>query len=41
MTEELEPVAPLDLAAQRARLGDRVERAIERVVQHGRFIMGP
>jgi dTDP-4-amino-4,6-dideoxygalactose transaminase len=38
---ELEPVAPLDLAAQRARLGDRIERAIARVVEHGRFVMGP
>jgi dTDP-4-amino-4,6-dideoxygalactose transaminase len=41
VTEELEPVTPLDLAAQRARLGDRIERAIARVVEHGRFIMGP
>ena len=41
MTENLEPVAPLDLAAQRARLGDRIERAIQRVVEHGRFVMGP
>lgn len=39
MTEE--PITPLDLGAQRARLGDRIERAIQRVVEHGRFIMGP
>jgi dTDP-4-amino-4,6-dideoxygalactose transaminase len=36
-----EPIAALDLGAQRARLGDRIERAIQRVVEHGRFIMGP
>ena len=41
MTENVEAVAPLDLAAQRSRLGDRVEQAIQRVVEHGRFIMGP
>ncbi len=35
-------IAPLDLAAQAGRLrGDRIERAIQRVVEHGRFIMGP
>ena len=36
-----EPITALDLAAQRARLGDRIERALQRVVEHGRFIMGP
>jgi dTDP-4-amino-4,6-dideoxygalactose transaminase len=41
MTEELEPVAPLDLAAQPGPLGDRIDRAIQRVMEHGRFIMGP
>jgi dTDP-4-amino-4,6-dideoxygalactose transaminase len=41
MPEDLEPIAALDLAAQRARLGDGIERAIRRVVEHGRFIMGP
>jgi dTDP-4-amino-4,6-dideoxygalactose transaminase len=38
------PVAPIpfiDLAAQRARLGDRIEAAIGRVLDHGRFILGP
>jgi dTDP-4-amino-4,6-dideoxygalactose transaminase len=34
-------IAPLDLAAQRARLDGRVERAMQRVVEHGQFIMGP
>lgn len=36
------PVIPfIDLAAQRRRLGDRLERAITRVLDHGTFIMGP
>lgn len=35
------PLAFVDLRAQRQRLGDRVDRAIERVLDHGQFIMGP
>lgn len=35
------PIQLLDLAAQRARLGGRIEAAIARVVEHGVFIMGP
>jgi len=31
----------VDLGAQRARLGDRIERAIGRVLDHGQFIFGP
>jgi dTDP-4-amino-4,6-dideoxygalactose transaminase len=31
----------IDLQAQRARLGNRIEEAMERVLQHGRFINGP
>ncbi|MCH7825751.1 MAG: DegT/DnrJ/EryC1/StrS aminotransferase family protein [Acidobacteria bacterium] len=31
----------IDLAAQRARLGDRIEKAMARVLDHGRFILGP
>jgi dTDP-4-amino-4,6-dideoxygalactose transaminase len=31
----------IDLQAQRARLGDRIDTAIARVLEHGRFIMGP
>jgi dTDP-4-amino-4,6-dideoxygalactose transaminase len=31
----------IDLVAQRRRLGDRVERAIARVLDHGHFILGP
>ena len=31
----------IDLDAQRRRLGERIPRAIERVLSHGGFIMGP
>ncbi len=31
----------IDLAAQRAQLGDRINTAIERVLAHGQFILGP
>lgn len=31
----------VDLQAQRSRLGDRIDRAIARVLNHGGFIMGP
>jgi dTDP-4-amino-4,6-dideoxygalactose transaminase len=31
----------IDLAAQRERLGDRIERAIANVFQHGQFVLGP
>ena len=31
----------IDLAAQRARLGNDIENAIARVLNHGRFILGP
>ena len=41
MTSAPEPVALLDLAAQRRRLGEGLDRAIRRVMDHGRFIMGP
>lgn len=36
------PMLPfVDLAAQRRRLGERIDSAIARVLDHGRFIMGP
>jgi dTDP-4-amino-4,6-dideoxygalactose transaminase len=43
MTNENKPVIPafIDLAAQAERLGDKVERAIARILQHGQFILGP
>jgi dTDP-4-amino-4,6-dideoxygalactose transaminase len=31
----------IDLQAQRRRLGDRIEKAIAAVLEHGQFIMGP
>ncbi len=34
-------IAFIDLAAQRQRLGNRIDEAIARVLAHGRFIMGP
>jgi dTDP-4-amino-4,6-dideoxygalactose transaminase len=36
-----EPIAFVDLKAQRHRLGARIDQAITRVVDHGGFIMGP
>ncbi len=35
------PIPFIDLQAQRRRLGDRVERAMARVLDHGRYILGP
>jgi len=35
------PIPFIDLAAQRRRLGQRIDDAILRVVNHGGFIMGP
>src|SRR5690242_4106992 len=36
-----QPVAFIDLQAQRARIADRIDAAIARVLAHGAFIMGP
>ena len=36
-----DPIAFVDLQAQRLRLGNRIDVAIGRVLEHGRFIMGP
>ncbi len=36
-----EPIAFIDLQAQRRRLGHRIDEAVGRVLNHGRFIMGP
>ncbi|SMH41545.1 DegT/DnrJ/EryC1/StrS family aminotransferase [Azospirillum agricola] len=36
-----EPILFQDLQAQRHRLGGRIDQAIARVLDHGRFIMGP
>jgi dTDP-4-amino-4,6-dideoxygalactose transaminase len=37
----VETIPLIDLQAQRARLGDRIDAAIARVVDHGKFILGP
>lgn len=36
-----EDIPFIDLSTQRRRIGDRIDEAIARVVEHGRFIMGP
>ena len=36
-----EPIAFIDLAAQQARIRDRIDAAISRVLDHGQYIMGP
>jgi len=35
------PIAPVDLAAERAELGDELERAVLRVLESGRYVLGP
>jgi dTDP-4-amino-4,6-dideoxygalactose transaminase len=35
------PIDFIDLKAQRRRLGDRIDRALARVLEHGQYIMGP
>src|SRR5580692_12778169 len=35
------PIEFIDLGAQRQRIGPRMDEAIRRVVDHGRFILGP
>ena len=35
------PLSFIDLQAQRRGLGDRIDRAIARVLEHGRYILGP
>src|ERR1700741_3142080 len=35
------PIEFIDLGAQRRRIGERMNEAILRVVDHGKFIMGP
>ena len=35
------PIEFIDLGAQRRRLGPRIDEAILRVVDHGKYIMGP
>src|SRR3954453_20208608 len=37
----VEPIGFIDLGAQRRRIGARMDEAIRRVLDHGRFILGP
>ena len=41
MRTDLPAIAFIDLAAQRRRLGDSVDTAIARVLNHGQYILGP
>ncbi|TCK28738.1 dTDP-4-amino-4,6-dideoxygalactose transaminase [Ancylobacter aquaticus] len=41
VTTELAPIPFVDIAAQRARLGSRIDDAVARVLNHCRFINGP
>lgn len=41
MADAAEPIAFIDLAAQRRRIGAAMDEAILRVVNHGGYIMGP
>ena len=40
-TVSVEPIEFIDLGAQRRRIGSRMDEAIRRVIDHGRFILGP
>jgi dTDP-4-amino-4,6-dideoxygalactose transaminase len=40
-TQPIAPVAFIDLAAQKRRIGPAIEAAIARVLEHGQYIMGP
>jgi dTDP-4-amino-4,6-dideoxygalactose transaminase len=40
-SSQLEPVRFVDLAAQQARIRERVDAAVSRVFDHGQYIMGP
>ncbi|MEI8394550.1 MAG: DegT/DnrJ/EryC1/StrS family aminotransferase [Rhodospirillaceae bacterium] len=41
MAQAMAPIAFIDLAAQRHRLGERIDQALMRVLDHGGYIMGP
>lgn len=38
---KFKPIPFIDLQSQRARLGTRIEEAVQRVMAHGGFVMGP
>jgi dTDP-4-amino-4,6-dideoxygalactose transaminase len=41
MPTQAPPIAPLDLAAERAALGSELEQAVLRVLASGRYVLGP
>ena len=41
MSEYSAPVQFIDLAAQQAKIRDKIDAAIGRVLDHGQYIMGP
>src|SRR3990170_1911435 len=41
MTVAARPIEFIDLAAQRRRIGARMDEAVLRVVNHGKYVMGP
>jgi len=40
-TADLKPIAPVDLAAERAAIGPALEEAVLRVLRSGQYILGP
>jgi len=40
-TRRAAPIAPLDLAAERAELGNELEEAVLQVLRSGRYVLGP
>src|ERR687885_1897481 len=41
MSVAVRPIEFIDLGAQRQRIGARLDEAVLRVVDHGRYVMGP
>lgn len=41
MKKPEKPIAFIDLAAQQKRLGNSIQKSIENVLAHGRYVMGP
>ncbi len=41
MTDDILPIEFVDLKKQRARIGDKIDAAIAKVLNHGQFILGP
>ena len=40
-TAQATPIAPVDLAAERAALGPALHQAVLRVIDSGRYVLGP